>query len=213
MSPDPPSPPRTLADLASWLWEREPSCGPVRLVGIDGHAGSGKSTLSGVLSSLTSGAPVLHLDDISRHDELFSWTERLRGQVLDPLSHGRTARYEVYDWTSRRATCARELSPEPMVLVEGVGAGRRALRPYLSAVLWVDLHRETAWERGLRRDGAELADFWQQWMEEERAHFETDPTRPFASHVIQQSTRAADGFAVFPGPRSPSARASETDAQ
>lgn len=199
-SPGPLSPANTLAELASWLWEREPSCGPVRLVGIDGHAGSGKSTLSSRLSSLMSDAPVLHLDDVSRHDELFSWTRRLRSQVLEPLSRGETAQYEVYDWTNRAATRVRELAPEPMVLLEGVGAGRRALRPYLSAVLWVDLDRDEAWERGLHRDGAELADFWQVWMKAEHEHFEADPTLPFASWIIRQSSESSDGFTAFPGP-------------
>lgn len=191
---------RTLAELASWLWEREPACGSVRLVGVDGHAGSGKSTLSDRLSAATAHAPVLHLDDLARHEEFFSWTQRLRDQVLVPLERGHTARYEVYDWVRRRTGRVAELSPAPLVLVEGVGAGRRALRPYLSAVLWMDLPPETAWKRGLRRDGAELVEFWQRWTAEERAHFATDPTLPFAHHVIRQST-TADGFAVFPGPQ------------
>ena len=42
-----------------------PSCGPVRLVGVDGHAGSGKSTFAGQLAEALGGAPVLHLDDIA----------------------------------------------------------------------------------------------------------------------------------------------------
>lgn len=200
MSSSPRPSTRTLADLVSWLWEREPACGPVRLVGIDGHAGSGKSTLSDRLSAVAAHAPVLHLDDLARHDDFFGWTQRLRDQVLAPLERGRTARYEVYDWVSRTTGRVTELAPAPLVLVEGVGAGRRALRPYLSAVLWMDLPPQAAWARGLRRDGAELAEFWQRWTAQERAHFATDPTFPYAHHLLRQSP-TADGFTVLPGPR------------
>lgn len=193
----------SVGELASWLVGSAPSCGSVRLVGIDGHAGSGKSTLSRRLAELCGHAPVLHLDDLSRHDELFSWMERLQRQVLIPLSQGRTARYAVYDWVNREATREGELPPAPLVLVEGVGAGRRALRPYLSTVLWLDLPYVTAWERGLRRDGEELADFWQEWIAEEWAHFAQDPTMPYARYLVRQSSATPEGFEALPGPAHP----------
>ncbi|MCK1797784.1 hypothetical protein MTQ01_17470 [Streptomyces sp. XM4193] len=190
----------SVGELASWLAGAPPSCGPVRLLSIDGHAGSGKTTLSAQLSTLLGGAPVLHLDDLSRHQELFDWTERLGDQVIRPLSRGRTARYQVYDWVHRHAIHSAELPPAPAVLIEGVGAGRRALRPHLCAVLWLDLPRETAWERGLRRDGEELADFWSEWTAEERAHFADDPTLPYARYLVRQSE---GDFQVLPGPAHP----------
>ncbi|MBB1246189.1 hypothetical protein GL263_21915 [Streptomyces durbertensis] len=203
MSSGPNWPPATggdLDELAARLSSLAPSCGPVRLVGIDGHAGSGKSTLAGRLSALSGGAPVLHLDDVASHDELFDWLPRLTAQVLDPLSEGRESRYEVYDWTSRTASGTHPLPPAPLVLVEGVGAGRRALRPHLAAVLWLELPRRTAWERGQHRDGPELADFWQVWMAAEEAHFRADPTRPHAHWLVRQSPDRRVGFRVFPGP-------------
>ncbi|MBB1255214.1 uridine kinase family protein [Streptomyces alkaliterrae] len=203
MSSGPNWPPATgggLDELATRLARLAPSCGPVRLVGVDGHAGSGKSTLAARLSALTGGAPVLHLDDVASHDELFSWLPRLTEQVLDPLSEGREARYEVYDWSNRTASGTRPLPPAPLILVEGVGAGRRALRPHLAAVLWSELPRKTAWERGRHRDGPELADFWQIWMAAEEAHFHSDPTRPHAHWLVRQSPEGRVGFRVFPGP-------------
>lgn len=66
-------------------------------------------------------APVLHLDDVASHDELFAWTGRLRTEVLDPLSRGEAAAYHPYDWISRRFGPPRPLVPEPVVLVEGSG--------------------------------------------------------------------------------------------
>ncbi|KAF4407736.1 MULTISPECIES: uridine kinase [Streptomyces] len=186
-----------LAPLAARLRALPPSCGPVRLVGLDGHAGSGKSTLAAGLAEALGGAPVLHLDDLATHDELFGWTGRLAEEVIAPLSRGRTARYGVYDWHRRRFTARRELPPEPVVLVEGVGAGRRAVRPWLALLLWLEVPAGTAWERGRRRDGPELSEFWNGWIRTERAHFANDPSRAHAQVLVRQ---VPEGFVWLPGP-------------
>ncbi|MEV5342382.1 hypothetical protein AB0K93_28455, partial [Streptomyces sp. NPDC052676] len=107
--------PHPLNDLARTLRRLPPSCGPVRLVGVDGHAGSGKSTFAGELAGALGGAPVLHLDDIASHEELFDWTDRLLAQVIEPLRRGATARYAPYDWRARRFGPPRPLPPAPVV--------------------------------------------------------------------------------------------------
>lgn len=190
--------PTTLPDLAAALRRLSPSCGPVRLVAVDGHAGSGKSTFATRLAAALGGAPVLRLDDIASHDALFAWTERLRRQVLVPLSRGETAHYQAYDWQARRFEAAtRPLRPAPVVLLEGVGAGRRALRPQLALLLWMELPRAEAWRRGRRRDGAVQSGFWDGWEPAERRHFAEDPSRPYARFLVRQ---CAEGYEVLPGP-------------
>lgn len=129
---DAPAPHRTsgtvIRDLAARLRALPPSCGPVRLIGVDGHAGSGKTTFAGRLAAALGDAPVLHLDDIATHEELFGWTRRLLGQVVEPLSRGETARYVPYDWSARAFGPVRELPPAPVILLEGSApaAGRCA---------------------------------------------------------------------------------------
>ncbi|MFI8951717.1 uridine kinase [Streptomyces sp. NPDC053750] len=184
-------------DLAALLRRLPPSCGPVRLIGVDGHAGSGKSTFAGRLAAELGGAPVLHLDDIASHDELFDWTGRLLSQVVEPLRRGDTAHYAPYDWRARAFGTLRPLPPAPVVLVEGVGAGREALRPHLARLLWMELPREEAWARGRARDGAEQRAFWDGWIPAERRHFTHDPSRPFAHLLVRQGTQ---GYEVLPGP-------------
>ena len=188
---------RPLPGLARWLAGLRPSCGPVRLVGVDGHAGSGKTTFAAALAGELGGAPVVHLDDVATHEELFSWTGRLRGTVLEPLARGADAWLPVYDWTARRFGPTVRVSCAPVVLVEGVGAGRAALRPGLSALLWMDLDRETSWARGRRRDGPGLEDFWRRWLRAEGVHFAADPSRPHADRLVRQTP---DGYRVLPGP-------------
>ncbi|MCG7207983.1 uridine kinase family protein [Streptomyces arenae] len=185
--------------LATALQGLPPSCGPVRLVAVDGHAGSGKTTFAGRLAAALGGAPVLHLDDIASHEELFDWTGRLLTQVIKPLGRGETAHYSPYDWRTRRFGPPRPLPAAPVVLVEGVGAGRRALRPYLARLLWMELPHEESWARGRIRDGAEQRDFWVRWVAAERDHFAEDPSRPHADLLV---TGTQQGYEVLPGPGS-----------
>ncbi|MGW3360225.1 uridine kinase family protein [Streptomyces bungoensis] len=184
-------------DLAARLRGLPPSCGPVRLIGVDGHAGSGKSTFAGRLARALGGAPVLHLDDIASHEQLFDWTGRLLTEVIAPFSRGECARYAPYDWRARTFGPPRPLPPEPVVLIEGVGAGRRALRPHLALLLWMELPAEESWVRGRLRDGAEQREFWAGWVAAERAHFAEDPSRPRADRLVQQTPA---GYEVLPGP-------------
>ncbi|MFF9343729.1 MULTISPECIES: uridine kinase [unclassified Streptomyces] len=174
-----------------------PSLGPVRLVAVDGHAGSGKSTLARRLASALGGAPVLRLDDLATHEEPFAWTGRLRAQVLEPLERGATARYRPYDWELRRFGPARALPPAPVVLVEGVGSGRRELRPHLAWLLWMDRPAGASWERGRHRDGPEQAEFWDGWVVAETRHFAEDPSRPFAGTLVRER---GEGYEWLPGP-------------
>ncbi|MGA5196803.1 uridine kinase family protein [Streptomyces exfoliatus] len=182
---------------AQALLRLPPSCGPVRLIAVDGHAGSGKSTLAARLSTALGDAPVLHLDDLATHEELFEWTDRLREQVLAPLARGEAASYRPYDWGLRRFGAARELPPAPVVLVEGVGAGRRAVRPFLAWLLWMERGASESWARGRRRDGADQAVFWDGWTVAETRHFAEDASRPFADTLVRE---CAEGYDWLPGP-------------
>lgn len=197
--PFPPYPPGTgaLDALARWLPTLSPSVGPVRLVAVDGHAGSGKTTFGERLAGALGGAPVLHLDDLATHEELFEWTGRVSEWILAPLSGGRAAHYRAYDWAARRFGEERRLAAAPVVLLEGVGAGRRALRPHLACLMWMELPHERSWERGQLRDGPGQTDFWNGWKRAERDHFTTDPSRPHAAILVQQ---CPGGYKLLPGP-------------
>ncbi|GGW50066.1 hypothetical protein FHS32_005960 [Streptomyces albaduncus] len=140
---------------------------------------------------------MLRLDDVARHEELFGWTGRLLSQVIEPLGRGETAHYAPYDWRTRRFGPPRPLPPAPVVVVEGVGAGRRALRPHLALLLWMDLPREESWSRGRARDGEEQREFWDGWVRAEREHFAGDPSRPFADLLVRQRRK---GYVLLPGP-------------
>ncbi|MFE7273110.1 uridine kinase [Streptomyces sp. NPDC057623] len=188
---------KTIHNLATRLRRLPASCGPVRLIAVDGHAGSGKSTFAGRLARELGDAPVLRLDDIASHDELFEWTGRLLAQVIEPLARGESAFYAPYDWRARHFGPPLAVPPAPVIVVEGVGAGRRALRPHLAQLLWMDLPHEESWTRGRSRDGEEQREFWDGWVRAELRHFTEDPSRPFADLLVRQCGK---GYEVVPGP-------------
>ncbi|MCP9959743.1 uridine kinase family protein [Streptomyces sudanensis] len=192
-----------LGALAAGVRALPPSCGPVRLVAVDGHAGSGKSTFAARFADALGGAPVLHLDDLATHDEPFGWTGRLRTQVLDRFARGEAAEYRPYDWDARRFGPPRRLPPAPVVLVEGVGAGRRAVRPHLARLLWMDRAPEDSWLRGRLRDGPAQSAFWDGWTVAEIRHFARDPSLPFAHFLVRE---CREGYVWLPG-RRPNAEA------
>lgn len=194
----------TLSRLAELLPGLEPGCGAVRVVAVDGHAGAGKTTLAASLAAELGGAPVVHMDDLATHREPFGWTTRLAEQVLAPLARGERAVHATYDWTERRFRGTREIRPAPVVLLEGVGTGRAAVRPHLSLLLWLEVEPATARRRGLARDGEELAHFWTGWTRAEDAHFAADPSRPYADLLVHQTPY---GYRAAPGPAARTAKA------
>ncbi|MBB0245174.1 hypothetical protein FNQ90_13925 [Streptomyces alkaliphilus] len=165
---------------ARWCAERvsglPPSVGPVRLVGIDGYAGSGKSTAADRLARELAGAPVVRLDDLADHEAPIAPTGRVLQTLVEPWSRGVGARFGLYDWERRRIGRGVRVPPAPVVILEGVGAARRALRPHLAWSVWMDVPARTARARGRRRDGPEQADFWDRWVPLEREHFANEPS-------------------------------------
>lgn len=160
----------------------EPRLGPVRMVVIDGPAGSGKTTLAGAVTDALAGrgvdAALLHLDDVY---EGWSGLEgslwpRLAAQVLEQLRRGRPGRYQRYDWTAGGFDGWVDV-PVPQVLVlEGCGSARREADRFAVLRVWVQAPPDLRLARGLARDGAGARPQWERWMHDEAAHFAQERT-------------------------------------
>ena len=148
--------------------------GPVRLVGVDGCAGAGKTTFATRLSTAADNAPVVHTDDFASHDVFMQWWPRLLDAVIEPLLAGRAATYTAYDWVNRKAGPTITVEPAPLVVIEGVGACRAAWRDRLALSIWIETPRAERLRRGLARDGEELADFWRDWMAAEDEYVDSE---------------------------------------
>jgi hypothetical protein len=176
--------------LAALIMDAPPRAGRSRVVAVDGFAGAGKTTLAGsladALTELTGVRPaVLHLDDLASHVDFFGWDTLLRRDVLEPLRQGRPGGYAAYDWRARAFGAARiVVPPVPVLLLDGVGAGRAALRPYLTLTVWLDVTRAAATAAGTRRDGPEQAAFWRDWLAAQDAFFAADPVWRHADVLV-----------------------------
>ena len=90
----------SIGELASRVLDFPAGCGPLRVVLIDGPAGSGKTTLAARLAAAL-GAQVLHADDMYEGwDGLPVLRDVLVGRVLEPLAAGQKAGFERWDWVA-----------------------------------------------------------------------------------------------------------------
>ena len=173
------------ADLAARVRAAPSRLGPVRLVAVDGGAGSGKTSFAARLAAALDGAPVLHTDDLldGWSDLEGSW-QRLEAQVLEPLSAGLTARWQRYDWLAKSFAEWHDLPVPEVLVLEGVGSARSQTQPYLSLSVWVQASRAVRVERGFARDGPALLPPFLAWLDDEAAHHERERTRARADVVV-----------------------------
>lgn len=175
-----------VSELARRVRSGPARLGPVRLVVIDGPAGSGKTTLAAELAAALDGAPVVPMDDLYE-----GWSglaeplwRRLRAQVLEPVARGEVGRYRRYDWGAGAFDGWVELPPHPVLIVEGVGSAAAPVDPFATLRVWVQAPADERLARGIARDGEALRAQWLAWQEREAAHFARDRTVDRADVVI-----------------------------
>ena len=158
---------RVLLDLVD---DRRTDAGLV-LVGIGGGGCAGKSTLAGLVPA----AQVVGTDEF--WDGTDFRLDRVLADVLRPLASGRAATFESWNWAAQESAGLRTVSPEGIVVVEGVCALHRTLRAFYDVRVWVETPRETRLERAIRRDGEPARATWlERWFpREERYIHEDDP--------------------------------------
>jgi uridine kinase len=145
--------------------------GRVVFIGVDGRAGSGKTTLAADIAAAVPTAAVVHVDDFAgpRVPE-WDWP-RLRSQVLEPLLAGRAARYQRWEWNRDVPGEWHEIPAGRPVVVEGVSCTRSELAAPWALQIWVDAPREVRLARALERDGAAMLPHWLEvWMPSEEAY-------------------------------------------
>ena len=161
----------------------------VRLIGIDGCGGAGKTTFASRLTAALDNAPVVHTDDFASHDVPTEWGPRMLRDVVEPLLRNEPASYTPYDWDNRRpADHAITVEPADVVIIEGVGATRAAWRDRLAMRIWIDCPRELRLARGIERDGEELRDFWLQWMKAEDQYVAAERPWAYANITVDGAT-------------------------
>lgn len=128
----------------------------LRIVGVDGPSGSGKSWLAARLSAAM-GAPVVEIDDFVSWDCFSGWWPRFDAQVLTPLLEHRPAVYQVRDWTDWYGSSLGGWKTQPWaptMIFEGVTCTRRESVGRIAYAIWVEADPQLRLARGLARDTA-----------------------------------------------------------
>jgi hypothetical protein len=159
------------------------------LVLVDGRSGGGKSTFAERLAPLLDAA-VVHSDDIAWQHHPLDWADVLVEGVIAPWRRGEAVSFRPPGWVARGRPGAVEVAPRPLLIVEGVGAGRASLAALAELVVWVQSDQREARRRGLARDvelgrtPQEAEAFWDEWMRAEEPFFAADRPWRRASLVV-----------------------------
>ena len=179
--------PTTIAEVAKRARKSlAPDGMNTKIIAIDGLGGAGKSVLAHQVAKALK-APIVPTDDFASWDEPLNWWPRLLEQVLEPLSQNKTAKYQRYDWPSRRLAEWREIKPSEFLIIEGVSSSRKVFRPYLALSVWVETLREERLRRGLERDGEEARSLWEGWMRQEDEYVANESPGESADLVVSGS--------------------------
>lgn len=174
-----------VAAIAACLDARAARLGSCKLVLIDGPSGAGKTVLADRLAPALD-AQVIHTDDlVDGWDGQFTYWERLRQGVLEPIRAGMPGRYQTYDWHSSRFAEWVEVPAADVLIVEGVGAGRAEGRMWASLTIYIDTPEPVRVARSLERDGPEMQKHLETWRRREETHFAADATARCADVIIE----------------------------
>lgn len=177
--------------------ERPATLGRGRLIGVDGPAGAGKSTLAEVVAGRArrqvASVDLLHLDDLYEGwsgltDEL---TRRIVEDILEPLAQGLPGRYRRWDWYADAWAEEHLVDPCSLLILEGVGACARGYDHLVTTRVWVDAPRELRSARGEGRGGEGMVENWERWLDQEQRHLAAEGTQSRADILV-------DGTGEFP---------------
>ena len=125
-----------------------------RVLAVDGRSSSGKTTLAARIQAAVAGSAVVHTDDIAWWHSRFGWAGLLIDGILMPVHRGEPVAFRPPSWAEHgRGGSIDVLASCPLLIVEGVGAGRREATHLVDALIWVQSDEREAERRSLARVG------------------------------------------------------------
>jgi hypothetical protein len=115
---------------------------------------------------------VVHTDDIAWWHSRFGWADLLIEGVLEPVRAGRAVAFRPPRWEDRGRLGAIEVPDGcSLLIVEGVGAARRASAHLIDVAIWVQADETETERRNLARvgqpGGSATVQDYRDWMAEE----------------------------------------------
>ena len=165
------------------------------ILAIDGRCASGKSTFAEKLSALT-GAVVIHADDfflqpfqrtekrLEIPGENVDW-ERIKTQVLMPLSRGETVRYCPFNCHTMSFGKELSVAPVKVIIVEGTFSLNKELAGFYSSSVFMTVSPETQLKRIAARNGRAGAEvFINKWIPLEEKYFSAYDLQKKCRYVV-----------------------------
>ena len=158
---------------------------------IDGHAGSGKSSLAQALSDrlfteTKQLARTVHMDDLyPGWSGLNAGASYLNSRILEPLSRGKTAIWQIWDWEAGSRSEFREYSGENLLIVEGCGALNATSSRHADYSIWIDADPTVRNARLIERDQGRFGDYYQSWAEQEADFYLEHQSRSLADLIVE----------------------------
>lgn len=166
------------------------------LIGIDGCGGAGKSTFAERIKIVDpENVTVVHMDDFyktSKQREVIekeiggNWDcDRVKDQILLPLSKDQHTRYQRYDWDTDKLAEWIDVLAGGVVIMEGCYSLIEGLRNYYHFTIWMDTPRDIRLSRGIERDGEEKRHLWEDlWMPAEELYMKIQKPIENADFII-----------------------------
>lgn len=142
------------------------------VLALDGRSSSGKTTLAARLRDAIANSAVVHTDDIAWWHSRLGWTDLLIDGVLVPFHRGEPVSFRPPRWTEHGRQGSIEVpARRPLLVIEGVGAGRSEVSYLIDALVWMQADQQEAERRSLARvgqpGGVRTVRDHREWMTEE----------------------------------------------
>jgi uridine kinase len=167
------------------------------LIAVDGHSATGKSTFAKRLARALPQSTLVHTDDFYRvmdeaerfaleakggYDWYYNW-QRLRSEILEPLSKGHKHVYRPYDWRRNTLGEWQRLEPSRVVIVEGCYAARPELKDYYGLIILVETSEQLRSKRQAKRADASV-DWLERWAAAECYYFRYHQPQQYAHLLV-----------------------------
>lgn len=171
--------------------------GKLPVVLIDGRAAAGKSLFANQLAELyfkseKQAARVISMDDLYPGWEgLASGSIYLLTQILTPLSQGKTATWQVWDWAENKRGADdavnghREFSGGTALIVEGCGSISRLTSEIADITIWVEADSQIRKSRFNQRDRGKFDGYFSIWSAQEDEFYEKEKSLELAQIIIE----------------------------
>ena len=159
------------------------------LIAIDGPAGAGKTTLAEKLFrdfSKNNTVSVIHMDDLYAgwHDPFSEDLSARLTNILESYRLHEEFTIAIFNWATMSFNSMRAISPNDILIIEGVGAAQKVVRDAGAITYWLDIEPSIGLTRVLKRDGFQIEEQMKQWQLDQDRYFARDLTRINAKHII-----------------------------